>query len=237
MRALAFVLVVLSIVGCTSTQTEPPVYPRHQDLAADITNKTVALVARNVLDEARPYCTGTWVTRTDILTANHCVAKDFNLGDSVDYVVKMDVFAPGAYEANATVKTRRAMLVATDPEHDLALLRADVPPIHSVALVSITSVVQGMPAMTMGHSIGLWWSFSSGEVGAVRQVDVNDMDIKWVQTTTPVSPGNSGGALYDADGYVIGVCHGSFTRGQLLNLFVHRDYIGPFLAAHKALPQ
>jgi S1-C subfamily serine protease len=83
----------------------------------------------------------------------------------------------------------------------------------------------------MGHPLGLFWSYSRGQVAAIRFRAFGDEEaMSWVQATAPVSPGNSGGGLFDEDGSLIGICHGVLTKGQSLNLFVHPDYIRKFLA-------
>jgi S1-C subfamily serine protease len=59
------------------------------------------------------------------------------------------------------------------------------------------------------------------------------MDLLWVQAAVPISPGNSGGGLFDEDGNLIGIAHATFAspRAQMLNIFVHRDYIRAFLGS------
>jgi S1-C subfamily serine protease len=127
--------------------------------------------------------------------------------------------------------SRLAHVLALDPGHDLALLRAGNVPPHRFARVAEGPVLQGQFAQAMGHSLGLWWSYSSGAVAAVRQIDINDMDLLWVQAAVPISPGNSGGGLFDEDGNLIGIAHATFAspRAQQLNIFVHRDYIRALL--------
>jgi serine protease Do len=152
----------------------------------------------------------------------------------VSYVVHDDVFAAGELEERATITPRVATLLGTDKAHDLALLRALAPPRHASALPSAGPIARGVYAQAMGHSIGLYWSYSSGDVAAVRRKDIGVGDgssFTWIQTTAPISPGNSGGGLFDADGDLMGICSASFTRGQNLNIFVHRMHIVAFLNA------
>ncbi len=180
--------------------------------------ETVALI-----DNEHVYCTGVWISETEILTANHCV-DDHPLGDSVDYAVSKDI-------SKEPVLVLPAKLVARDTDHDLALLKSDKPhgPEHAVLASRVT---QGERAHTMGQPLGALWSYSLGVVSAVRMADIDDTGAKlWVQTTAPTSPGNSGGGLYNDAGELIGIAHGAYTgRAQNMNWYVHPKYIKAFLS-------
>ncbi len=233
MRSLVLFLVGMLVGACgTHTSTLPPVYApaleSHVDGIGTLREVTVALVALNDEGNARAYCTGIWVSPRSILTAAHCMRDDVPL---VLYVTSDDVYPHGLAEAHP-IKMRAAEKLASDEDHDLALVRALAPPSgHGIARTRVAPIVQGMFVQTMGHPLGLWYSYSSGEVSAVRDKDLDDGKKLWLQTTAPISPGNSGGGLFDEDEALIGVCHGSYTRGQELNLFVHVDYIDALLRA------
>jgi S1-C subfamily serine protease len=215
--------------------TAPSASASHVEAAVDLEAKTVALVGHD--DEGRPrsFCTGIWVSASSILTANHCV-DEAKVGDDFEYAVREDIYAPGELHERATIVTRSAKLYAIDEEHDLALLRAASPlPLHRFARASLEPVRPGAFAQAVGHSLGLWWSYSSGDVAAVRQAAVGGMDILWVQATTPISPGNSGCGLFDENGELIGLAHGVFPYGENLNFFVHAQYIDALLRKQAAL--
>ncbi len=227
MRPLLFLLIGL-FIGCTTVIPGAPNPVSRVDQAAELEAKTVALV---VTDEggARAFCSGVWVSTTSILTAEHCV-RDQDIGDRIEYVVRSDIYAPGSSQERSGIVSRGARLYARDLLHDLALLRAGAPPSHTVAGVTLEVAKPGMFVQTMGQPLGLWWSYSSGDVAAVRfDNGATGFSMLFVQTTAPTSPGNSGGALFDAYGQIVGVCHGSFTRGQMLNLFVHYTHVDAFL--------
>src|SRR5262249_6996702 len=156
-----------------------------RESARDLAAKTVALVAPDGEGRTRAYCTGVWVSESGIVTARHCVNEE-NLGDGVSYVIQEDVYAPGALDERAAIVTRWATLDAIDDGHDLALLRASNAPTHPVARPSVEAIHPGAFAQTMGHSLGLWWSYASGDVAAVRKEEISGLDIVWVQATTPI---------------------------------------------------
>ncbi len=234
MRAFFLVFVALLVGACHSEplviapRQGEPVYG-HVVEAAALEAKAVALVSVTGI-EVRAYCSGVWVSDSTILTANHCVA-DMTAEDPIGYVVRDDVYSPGEYVERLLIKARIATLIARDGEHDLALLRTKLgAPPHGVAHTTMEAVTPGMFVQTMGQPLGLWWSYSSGDVAAVRmQEGATNTLMLFVQTTAPTSPGNSGGALFDAYGAIVGVCHGSYTRGHGLHLFVHYSYVDALL--------
>ena len=75
----------------------------------------------------------------------------------------------------------------------------------------------GETVYAVGSSLGLTGTFSSGIVSYVdREVD----GVKFIQTTAPISSGNSGGPLINQYGEVIGMNTATYTAGQNLNLSV-----------------
>ena len=69
------------------------------------------------------------------------------------------------------------------------------------------------------------FSASEGIVSAIRTAaELNDfgkpLDGEWIQTTTPISPGNSGGPLVDLNGRVVGINSFFIIKGQNLNFAV-----------------
>ncbi len=237
-RFMCFLIGIL-LGACARPTLPPPVITTasHVSAASELVAKTVALMALDEEGEPRAFCSGVWVSTSYILTANHCV-DDAEAGDEIAYVVRDDAYLPGSDERKPFVLTRSSKVAAFDADHDLALLRAVEPPSHAVALPAIGAIRQGAFAQAMGHSLGLLFSYSNGTIAAVRSMEVNGMDLVWVQAAVPISPGNSGGGLYDEDGDLIGIAHASYSspRAQLLNLFVHRDYIRDFVASTFSKP-
>ncbi len=227
MRAIFLFFLGLILGACSTVPAAglpPSITSSRVEMASDLASKTVALVLTKETGEVRAYCSGVWVSPRMILTANHCVS-DSDLGDVVSYVVKSDVFIPGTAQEADPIATRTAQLASRDAINDLALLLASSPPTHSWGIVAPANPQVGMFVQTMGHPLGLFWSYSSGDVAALRMVD----GTLYVQVTAPISPGNSGGALFDVEGRIVGICHATYPRGQNMNLFIHPSYITAFL--------
>lgn len=216
-------IALLALGACCCFPSKSP----HESDARELERKTVALV-ETAGGGARAYCSGVWVAEDKILTAAHCVA-DLEPGrDWLTYATQSDVFSEGTAERHYVV-ARGAQLVDRDDLHDLALLHAEPAPAHEVARVA-SSVNVGESVQAEGHSLGMWWSYSRGDVAALRWYDMGDGPVLHVQATAPISPGNSGGGLFNAHGDLVGICRASHRRGQNLNLWVHRNYVAAFLA-------
>ncbi|MBN2192018.1 MAG: trypsin-like peptidase domain-containing protein [Polyangiaceae bacterium] len=111
---------------------------------------------------------------------------------------------------------------------DLALLRVDLkkprsgeaPRATPVTLGDSDRVVVGQRAIAIGNPLGLEHTLTDGLVSSRRIYEGN----QWLQISVPVSPGNSGGPLFDMRGHVIGVTTAQigamFGRAQNLNLAV-----------------
>lgn len=218
----------LLALACCTPPKPASVTTTNASFPEKLRSETIALVEQKDSD-TQAYCSGVWVSPTAILTANHCMQGD-DIGTPKSYVVDTDVYPDGSKFEAPKIKVRPATIIALDEHHDLALLRAPEAPPHPSARVQ-ESVVVGEPTAVMGHSLGLWWSYSEGLVSAVRGMSFEDAElaILWVQTTAPTSPGNSGGGMFNGTGELIGICHGYYPEGENLNLFVHPSYIHAFL--------
>lgn len=99
---------------------------------------------------------------------------------------------------------------------DIAVLETSCS--RSVPLEFRTNGVKtGETVYAIGSSLGLEGSLSDGIVSsAERDVDGNT----YIQTTAPISSGNSGGPLLDKEGLVVGITSASFIDGQNLNLAI-----------------
>ncbi len=121
-------------------------------------------------------------------------------------------------------------LLADDQALDLALLKIDVShgadggaplQLQPVQLGDSDTVVVGERALSIGNPLGLEDTLTDGLVSARRMYEGR----AWIQMSVPVSPGNSGGPLFNMRGQVIGVttaqvAAGMFGRAQNLNLAI-----------------
>ena len=103
-----------------------------------------------------------------------------------------------------------------DKQKDIAILQADVKGKKMPYLeYSDELPTVGEVTYALGSSLGLTGTFSSGIVSYVNRT-VNN--VKFIQSTAPISSGNSGGPLVNKYGQVIGINTATYTEGQNLNL-------------------
>jgi S1-C subfamily serine protease len=102
--------------------------------------------------------------------------------------------------------TGRVVWVPPD-DLDIVLIECSTPsPAASVARAdSERPISVGADVFTVGNPLDLAWTYSKGVVSAVRQQESGSAMVTLIQTQTPLNPGNSGGGLYDADGYLLGI--------------------------------
>ncbi|MEV4276343.1 S1C family serine protease [Actinoplanes xinjiangensis] len=118
-------------------------------------------------------------------------------------------------EADGTVSVRLsggqtapARVVATDATHDLALVQATgLSGLTPVTFAAADSVAVGDTVLAFGAPLGLEGTVTSGIVSALnRGVNTGDEKLTGLlQTDAPINQGNSGGALVDTSGRVVGI--------------------------------
>ncbi len=103
-----------------------------------------------------------------------------------------------------------------DEEADLAILSVDVPH-ERTRVIELTNNLpdEGEGVFVIGNPLRLEGSVSDGIVSAVREVPNLG---KIIQTTAPISHGNSGSPVFNYRGQVIGVVTVKVTNGQNINL-------------------
>lgn len=104
-------------------------------------------------------------------------------------------------------------VLASDANKDLAIIKVSGKNLPFLQLGDIDNLHVGDHVVAIGSPLGLEGTVSDGIVSAVRDVE----NKKWIQTTAPVSHGNSGGPLLDMSDHVVGVITWGVQEGQNLN--------------------
>jgi serine protease DegQ len=99
-----------------------------------------------------------------------------------------------------------AKLRGSDPETDLAVLKAEIDELPAITLGSLENVRVGDAVLAIGNPFGLGNTVTLGIVSALgrSQLGVTRYE-DFIQTDAAINPGNSGGALVDATGNLIGI--------------------------------
>jgi len=106
-------------------------------------------------------------------------------------------------------------VLAEDAERDLAVLKVSGKGLPFLTLGDGHQTQVGEHVVAIGSPLGLQNTVSDGIVSAIREENGH----QWIQTTAPVSHGNSGGPLMNSEGAVIGVITWgvNLQQGQNLN--------------------
>jgi S1-C subfamily serine protease len=138
-------------------------------------------------------------SKGDIVTNNHVVAG------ATDYQVTL----------STSSKTYDAKLVNSFPQGDLAVIKMTDPPsdLKPATFADSSKAVEGQIVLAMGNPIGLSSSATDGIISATGRTvtepassdtpaaTLTDM----IQTSASINSGNSGGALVDLSGAVVGI--------------------------------
>jgi len=99
-----------------------------------------------------------------------------------------------------------AQLLGSDPSTDLALLKIEAENLVGLPFADIDSVKVGDYAVAIGNPFGIGQTVTSGIVSALGRAGLNrDNYEDFIQTDAAINVGNSGGALIDLEGNLIGI--------------------------------
>ena len=138
-----------------------------------------------------------------ILTNNHVVnsvtssSSFYELGEANKITVKL-------YNDDTEYE---AEIVGTDEQTDLAVIKIDKDGLTAAELGDSDSVQVGEFCMAIGNPLGLGTTVTDGIISAVNR-EVTDEDgnsYEALQTNAAINSGNSGGALVNSQGQVIGI--------------------------------
>ena len=121
---------------------------------------------------------------------------------------------------------------------DIAIIKIEMPA-NKVTTMPLAEAMpgEGAEVMAFGAPLGLSFTSSKGIISALRkEEEMRDQlgaDVRgnWLQTDTPISPGNSGGPLVDRYGRVVGMNTMQLASGQNLNFAVSAQDIQEELKA------
>jgi serine protease DegS len=99
-----------------------------------------------------------------------------------------------------------AKLVGTDPDTELALLHIDLPDLPAIKLGRSDNLQIGEPVLAIGNSLGLGQTVTMGIVSATGRGQLGVANFEnFIQTDAAINIGNSGGALVNARGELVGI--------------------------------
>ena len=107
----------------------------------------------------------------------------------------------------------RAVLVGTDPDTDLAVLKIDLQRLPSITFGDVEAVRVGDMVLAIGNPFNVGQTVTSGIISALgrNQLGLSTFE-NFIQTDAAINPGNSGGALVDVHGHLLGINTAIYSR-------------------------
>ncbi len=106
-----------------------------------------------------------------------------------------------------------AKVVGTDPETDLAVLKANISGIPSVTFGNPDRLSVGDVVLAIGNPFGVGQTVTMGIVSALGRSHLGISTFEnFIQTDAAINPGNSGGALVDSAGNLVGINSAIYSR-------------------------
>lgn len=137
-----------------------------------------------------------------ILTNNHII----NSTDSSTYYEVSKATKVYVYLYNDTTPYE-AKIIGTDEQTDLAVIKIEKDDLTPAELGDSNSVKIGEFAMAIGNPLGMQSSVTSGIISAINRTVTGENGTTYtlIQTDAAINSGNSGGALVNSEGKVIGI--------------------------------
>lgn len=99
---------------------------------------------------------------------------------------------------------------------DLCLVSVSTGSRKKAKINSSSTLKVGQDVFAIGNPLALSGTFTSGIISAIR----TNKNERIIQITAPISPGSSGGGLFDSSGSLIGITTSTLTRGQNINFAI-----------------
>lgn len=141
-----------------------------------------------------------------ILTNNHVISSSGSSNSSSSYYSVGDA-------SKITVKLYNddteyeAKVIGTDEQTDLAVIKIDKSDLHAAELGDSDATQVAEWCMAVGNPLGMQSSITTGSISALNRniTDSSGKTFTLIQTDAAINEGNSGGALVNSKGQVIGI--------------------------------
>lgn len=188
-------LPLLLLTACFPRESESAL-PATTSNVENTLDTVVAVMREDSTGHRYASCAGV-VIGDRIVTAAHCTRED-------DTELAVSFHTDYDYQSNRFSSVHRYYPAYVNTEEDIAILlplSTDHPPARTV--LSQDGWWVGREVVVVGHPYGLVWSIDTGVVSSSMRTDVDGF--RWMQISAPVSPGNSGGPVFNRYGEVLGI--------------------------------
>lgn len=178
--------------------------PRRRSMLDDFFGDVFGDMGPNIVPEQRASGSGVIISEDGyIVTNNHVITNEAN-GNIAD-------------EITVTLhnrKTYKARVIGRDPSSDIAVLKIDDKSLPYLVYGNSDQIKLGQWVLAIGYPLTLETTVTAGIISATgRTININSRQTKrgdtpvesFIQTDAAVNQGNSGGALVNTDGQLIGI--------------------------------
>lgn len=152
------------------------------------------------------------------------LGSGFFVNDKGDIVTNYHVLEGSAKAIIKTLEGEKGEIIEIikyDPDLDLLIAKTSFKNKVPVSFGDSDIITVGEEIVAIGNPEGLAGTVSKGIISGIRKED----GIKLIQITASISPGSSGGPVFNLSGKVIGVATGSLNHGQNLNFAMPVNYL------------
>lgn len=126
------------------------------------------------------------------------------------YIITNYHVIEGANSVTVTLRDSseyEATIVGSDEDSDIALIKIDADGLTAVTFGDSSQLAVGDYVVAIGNPLGeLGGTVTDGIISALaREVTIEDKQMTLLQTNAQISPGNSGGGLFNANGELVGI--------------------------------
>ena len=138
-----------------------------------------------------------------IITENGYIITNYHVVEDADEI-RVTAYDDTVYAAE---------LVGYDESNDIAVLKIDAEGLTPVVLGDSDLMNVGDGVIAIGNPLGeLTFSLTQGVVSALdREITINNISMDLIQTDCAINSGNSGGALFNEYGEVIGITNAKYS--------------------------
>ncbi|MDN5352032.1 MAG: serine protease Do [Clostridiales bacterium] len=184
-------LTVLSYSTSDTEMTIPEIVDQTADAVVEIRTETVVTGGRVQQYVSEGAGSGVIVTSDGYIATNNHVIEGAS-------TIKVTLRDGTEYSAE---------LIGRDEDSDIAVIKIDATNLPTVTFGDSDSLVVGELAVAIGNPLGeLGGTVTEGIISALnRSITIDDTTMTLLQTSAAISPGNSGGGLFNAYGELIGI--------------------------------
>lgn len=153
-----------------------------------------------------------------IISSDGYIITNAHVVDDMDrYVVHVTTTDP--IEGTGVVDEYEATLVGSDTDTDLAVIKIEADNLQAAVLGNSDELHLGDDVVVIGNPMGLETSVTKGIVsGLNRQLYSSERSLSSIQTDAAINSGNSGGALFNMYGEVVGVVNEKLVNNYAENV-------------------